>query len=203
MVIKFDSLARMFDRTFTSEDDIKGLSGESSLGRHPDFQPTAETGHAVSARPVDDRDEEIHLERTEFPLADGLGRFGQIHHPDDRRQGSVFEEDNELGHQGRGDISNGLWKNDASHGLDIIQTCGSCCVDLPLRHRLDTRPHDLSDIGAFENNEGRQSDPILGHGATDDHRDEKPEPEDDHDKWDPSYQFNVDGRGVMNPRAPC
>jgi len=39
---------------------------------------------------------------------------------DDRGQRGVFEEDDELGDQGRNDIADGLGKNDVPHHLDVV-----------------------------------------------------------------------------------
>ena len=76
---------------------FKNLDSGCPFRGHPDFQPSGDAGHTVGKGPIHHRDEEVHFKGTEISLANGLSGFSQIHHPDDRGQGSILKEDDELG----------------------------------------------------------------------------------------------------------
>src|ERR1043166_8293687 len=63
------------------------------------FQTPSITGHAIAAKPVDDRDEKIKLKRTYLAVIYNLSCFREIDVANDGGERSVFEQYNKLGDQ--------------------------------------------------------------------------------------------------------
>src|SRR5918996_1141391 len=71
--------------------------------RYLDFQPAFQQSrvarHRVTAKPVDDGNAEVELERPDLAIVDDLRCFGQFNIADNGGERRVFEQHDELRHQ--------------------------------------------------------------------------------------------------------
>src|SRR5438876_250835 len=177
----------------TPEGSTTSGSGGSPLetARHP--------RHRVRADPVHDGDEEVELEGADLSVVHDLGRFGEVHVADDRRERRVLEEHDHLRHQRRHHVAQGLGQDDVAHGLRAGEPQRARRLHLAARHGLNAGPHDLAEVGGLEDHERGERDPVLRQRQPEELRNDEPEPEDHHDQRDTSEELDVHHGRHANP----
>src|SRR5664279_3354641 len=103
---------------------------------------------------VDDRGDEVGLDRPAVVLARHLEAFQQVIGADRVDERGVLEQDDGLRQQHRQHVAKRLRQDDQLHALRIGHADGVTGSDLALGHRLDDGAHDLGGVGCLEDGEG-------------------------------------------------
>src|SRR5436309_2486488 len=183
-------------------------SGPPRPSGEPALEARGDPGHRVGEDEVDDRDEEVELERANLTVVDDLRRLGEVHVADDRSERGVLEEHDHLCDERRHHVADRLWQHDEPHRLRARQAERRRGLDLAARHRLDARAHDLAEVRRLEDDEGRERDAVLGDGAPQELGDDEPDPEDHHHERHAAEELDVERRrqadppGAREPRDP-
>src|ERR1043166_1900794 len=126
------------------------------------FQTPRITGHAIAAKPVDDRDEKIKLERTYLAVIYNLSCFREIDIANDGGERGVFEQIGRLGDQRGNHIAQRLRQDNVTHCLSASQPTPNRGFDLAVRHRLNSSANYFRQIGRFKDDESSKRNRVFG-----------------------------------------
>src|SRR5690554_4220331 len=142
MISPFSTLS---ETPFRTSRGPKRLTMLSTLTRdmHTPLQNLAELRKAEADDEVDRRGDEIDLQRGEGRRGHDLGRAGQFHEADQRRERSVLHQLHEEADGGRDGDADGLRDDHVAEPHAIGEAERGAGFPLPVRHRLQGAAPDL------------------------------------------------------------
>ena len=119
--------------------------------------PVGEVFQDIVDEKIEGRDGEEPLRGHEPFRGHELPRAGQLQHGDERNEGAVLHQNDELSQQGGDGDSQGLGQDDVTHPLEIVEPVGGSRLYLPVGNGNDSGADDLRDVGPTVEGQGQNA----------------------------------------------
>ena len=146
----------------------------------------------IAHHKVDEGREDIEFDQTRVTLRHVYSRGHEVGQADHENQRGVLEQNNRLRQQDRQHVAERLRQHDVAHGLRIAQAQRVTGPRLPARNAKDTRAHDLTVVGRFEQNEADQRGLKSVHLLLNHDRHQEIKPEDHEQQWQGTEEVDPD-----------